>query len=528
MAPAERELIATAAALGAESVPGLSPAETALLAAALPSDPAEVARVRAAIQAGEDPLGDAFTTIRSAKDRRPLGATYTPKAIVHEMARWAAEHAGAVRVVDPGVGSARFLRAAAGLFPNAQLIGCDIDPLATLIARGSLAAAGLSRRARIVLQDYRRLALDPVEGRTLFIGNPPYVRHHEIDAAWKRWLTKNAATHGFTASQLAGLHVHFLLHTAGLVRDGDFGALITSAEWLDVNYGQLARDLFLGPLGGLSLVIVDPKAEPFPDAQSTAVIATFEAAAAPAQVQVRRAETAADIPPVGQGVGILRARLEEERRWSHLLHVAPPANDGLVELGELCRVHRGAVTGKNAVWIHDKHGQPLPDCVLFPSVTKAKELISAGSVLVSSTTLKRVIDIPSDLDQLEREDKRVVEKFLRWARTKGAHESYIAQARSPWWAVGLREPPPIFSTYMARRPPAFVRNRAAATYINIAHGIYPRQRMTHRALDRLRDHLTAVAAGASGRTYAGGLQKFEPREVERIKVPALAVLEARE
>ena len=35
------------------------------------------------------------------------------------------------------------------------------------------------------------------------------------------------------------------------------------------------------------------------------------------------------------------------------------------------------------------------------------------------------------------------------------------------------KPPPIMATYMARRPPAFVRNLADARYINIAHGIYP-------------------------------------------------------
>ena len=68
---------------------------------------------------------------------------------------------------------------------------------------------------------------------------------------------------GLVASQLAGLHVHFFLATAGHARAGDFGSFVTAAEWLDVNYGRLARDLFLGDLGGHRLTVIEPAALPF-------------------------------------------------------------------------------------------------------------------------------------------------------------------------------------------------------------------------------------------------------------------------
>ncbi len=87
--------------------------------------------------------------------------------------------------------------------------------------------------------------------------------------------------------------------------------------------------------------------------------------------------------------------------------------------------------------------------------------------------------------------------------------------------MGLREPAPILATYMARRPPAFVRNVAGAHHINIAHGIYPREALPDRALDRLTAALRDAARPELGRTYAGGLVKFEPREMERIPVPTV-------
>ncbi len=77
---------------------------------------------------------------------------------------------------------------------------------------------------------------------------------------------------------------------------------------------------------------------------------------------------------------------------------------------------------------------------------------------------------------------------------------------------------------MARRPPAFVRNLAGARHINIAHGLYPREPMTGDCLDVLARHLSSSVSTDDGRTYAGGLTKFEPREMERLLVPTPAAL----
>jgi hypothetical protein len=82
--PSEAALIGAALALGAREVPGWSEAETALVAGAGHERPgrAALARMRAAIAAGGDPLGELFCRLRVAERRRPVGATYTPPAIV--------------------------------------------------------------------------------------------------------------------------------------------------------------------------------------------------------------------------------------------------------------------------------------------------------------------------------------------------------------------------------------------------------------------------------------------------------------
>ena len=514
-------LVSLALALGAEDAGDLSAAERRLVdeAHGARTTAALVRGVRGMIGRGEDPLGDAYCTIRSPEERRPLGQTYTPRPIIEAMLRWASDHGDPVRVVDPGAGSGRYLVAAGERFPGAALHGADIDPLAALMLRANLAAAGLADRARVHVGDYRALSLPPVDGPTLFVGNPPYVRHHRIAPEWKTWLLETARRRGLDASALAGLHVHFFLATAEYGRNGDYGAFITSSEWLDVNYGGLVRPLLLDGLGGQSLHVLAPEAPLFSDATTTSAITCFRIGETPSTMRIRRVESLSDLGRLAGGRSVSRQRLAGTTRWSVLTRETPRLREGYVELGELCRVHRGTVTGANAVWVRRDASPDLPERVLFPSITKARELFGAGARLGSLEALRRVVDLPVDLDVLDDDEREQVDRFLREARARGVHEGYIASNRRAWWSVGLRAAAPILATYMARRPPAFVRNDAGARHINIAHGLYPRERMSDVLLDRLADRLRAEVTLAQGRTYAGGLVKFEPREMERIPVP---------
>jgi adenine-specific DNA-methyltransferase len=518
----EGALAAAAVALGAAEVAGWSAAESALAAAAEgegPS-PAALAAIRAAVSEGLDPLGDAFCGLRSAERRRPDGATYTPAAIVEAMVAWAAGAPPPARVVDPGAGSGRFAVAAGRRFPRARIVAVERDPLAAMACRAHLAAAGLGGRATVLVGDYRTVDLGAAEGRTLYLGNPPYVRHHQIAAGGKEWLTLTARAHGFEASQLAGLHVHFFLATAVRARPGDGGALVTSSEWLDTNYGGLVRELLLGPLGGESIHVLEPTAVPFEDAAVTAAITCFAAGERrPGAIRLRRVEQVSELGALAGGRPVAADVLRESRRWTPLTRAPRAVPADYVELGEICRVHRGAVTGRNATWVVRPGEADLPEEVLYPCITRAREIFDAGLSLSHSDHLRRVVDLPLDLDVFDAADRARVTRFLRRARSAGAHDGYIARARRAWWAVGLRPAAPILATYMARRPPAFTRNTAGARHINIAHGLYPREPLGEEVLARLVAGLRATVSVADGRTYAGGLTKFEPREMERLCIP---------
>lgn len=519
--PTPAHLMALALALGARQTPAWSSAENeaASCAAGIILDKSIIEQARHAVEAGGDPLGDLFISLHTADERRPQGAVYTPPDIVAYMLDAVGGQGEPARVVDVGTGSGRFLVAAGRGFPNAELIGVDLDPYACILARGHLVAAGLATRAQIIHHDYRSINLSQIDGSTLYVGNPPYVRHHQIDEEWKTWLVKTAARHGVPASKLAGLHAHFFLATAEMARPGDAGVYITSSEWMDVNYGALVRELLLRKLGGRRLHVVEPTAEPFPGVQTTAVITEFEVGAEPATVGFRRVPTVAQLREAPRYRTVGRERLASTHRWSELTFDELDANDELIEIGELFRVHRGQVTGANRVWIQGADTPPLPESVLFPSVTRARELFGAGEALADTQALRRVIDLPTDLSAFAGGDARLIKNFLSYARQQGGDRGFIAEHRRAWWSVGLREAAPILVTYMARKPPAFVRNLAEARHINIAHGLYPREPLPADVLTTLARFLGNNVNVQQGRTYAGGLTKFEPREIERIRIP---------
>ena len=520
----EPELAGAAAALASRDAPPTR-LECALAREAPAPPPELLSNLRRDIACGGDPLGEAFCRLRTPEARRGHGAVYTPAPIVEAMIRWAVGASAGVgdpaRIVDPGAGSGRFLLAAGEAFSDAELVGIEIDPLATLLLRANAAVRGMAERLTLMVADYRAAALPEIDERTLFLGNPPYVRHHDVAPEWKRWLSSTAASFGFTASRLAGLHVHFFLRTHQLCRDGDYGAFITSAEWLDVNYGALMRKLLVNGFGAEALHVIAPAAMPFPDTATTGVITCFRAARRSRGVRFREVSSLGGLSALEGGRTVSRARLDAARRWSPFLRPAKRPPSGSMELGEVCRVHRGQVTGCNAVWIAGGWTGALPEAVLSPAVTRARELLDAGAALSFAGALRRVIDLPVDLGELDEADRRQVRRFLRWAESMGAGKSYVARHRRAWWAVGLRSPAPILCTYMARRPPAFVRNRCGARHLNIAHGLYPRETLPPAVLDDLAAWLQNNVGVSAGRTYAGGLTKFEPKELERIPIPKL-------
>jgi adenine-specific DNA-methyltransferase len=465
------------------------------------------------IRNGHDPLGQHFVDSVSPEDRRNQGATFTPPWLVNLMLDRIAKKAIPSRVVDAGAGTGRYAVAAARRWPGAEIIAVEKDPVLADAAR--LHAAIANVKVRVICADYLDLDLPRIDGVTAFVGNPPYVRHHDLIEKAKSWYADRMQRLGLPNSLLAGLHIYFFLKSYLLSRRGDIGCFVTAAEWLETGYGESMRALFCR-MGGDSLLRADPGQRIFEDALTTSIVTEWTAGA-DGSVQV------GDL-----NAGAIKPRFETTReqlialpKWPGYGHPLPlPAGLGPV-LGDYFRVSRGQVTGFNELWIATKETERLiPERYLFPCVTDAMDIIHADGLLRDASKLRRVIDLPADLGELSAAERKNVDMFLEMALLAGGTGSYTARHRKPWWRVRLQTPPAIVMSYMGRRPPSFARNACGARLINVAHGLTPLRPIGIASQDRLVAWLNRNVAVTGGRTYGGGMVKFEPGDAMGIPLPA--------
>ena len=73
---------------------------------------------------------------------------------------------------------------------------------------------------------------------------------------------------------------------------------------------------------------------------------------------------------------------------------------------------------------------------------------------------------------------------------------------------------------MARQAPFFALNPDGLHILNVIHGLYPLSPLGDEQLTLLTETLNGMRETyrGLGRTYQGGLEKFEPREMERLAV----------
>jgi len=523
----ELELVRLAVELGATSSGGpLSSAESELVGRAITAPVLSddvIAGVVDSIRHGDDLLGDMLCQLRSAVRRRVTGAFFTPPSLVAPMVEWTTSRSPD-RIVDAGCGTGRFTLASATASPGAEVVAVDVDPLMTLLARAAVSVLGLNN-VRVTQSDFTRVQLPKISGRTAYIGNPPYVRHHDLPAATKEWARRTASALGYRVSSLAGLHALFYLAVAAAAEVRDIGCFVTSAEWLDVGYGAIVRDLLTQCLGMEGLHLLDADSNPFEDAMTTALIACFEIESRKDSVVAGSYASADQIGKLEFGETVPMDRLEREKRWSPVLRREKPFDeDQFVKLGDVARVHRGIVTGGNDFFVLSRHQAEGLGLLRFcrPAITRAKEIFdAAGSgVIRRGENTKLVVDIPADIDRSVFER---VDAFLRRGEAaldgvRPVSEGYICGHRRPWWRLGIGSPPPIVASYMARQAPAFALNPDGLIPLNIAHGIYPLTPTSDDDLQRLVRNLNELRHlyRGAGRTYHGGMEKFEPRELEAL------------
>ena len=483
-------------------------------------------------------------TRKSAAERNRWGQFATPPALALDIARYARKHCRkrAIRFLEPAAGTGAFFSAFRQTFPEKTIsaaIGVERDPDLACAARALWGEQGLD----VTTADFTRLE-PPEEPYDLILTNPPYVRHHHLTPDDKSFLQRRTARRcGLKPSGLAGLYVYFLLLSHDWLAERGLAIWLIPSEFMDVNYGEAARDYLTHQVTLLHIHRFCPDDVQFTDALVSSAIVVLRKAPPPTGHKVRFSLGGSlNDPALEQDVCI--GELKSAQRWTQFPRRSKKrANVPTVSLGEFFAIKRGLATGANDFFILER--------------SKAKELGISPRFLkpiLPSPRYLRQCTIESDHDgypllapQLVMIDCEIPEAQLKdshpglWAylqqgKARGIHEGYLASRRSPWYSQENRPPAPYLCTYMGRsangrKPFRFIWNKSRAVAANVYLMLYPKRALAERlAADaalyqRVFEALEVVPAETfmkESRGYGGGLFKLEPSELARVPADRLS------
>jgi len=469
---------------------------------------------------------------------REKGQFWTPDWVAQPMAEYVLAGKGGV-IFDPAVGTGAFFRAAKVIASERGLpvcfAGMEIDP-ATL---SQALKNGLDEDdiAPVKVGDF--LLQPPQTKFHAIVANPPFIRHHRLDAQKKAQLRQLAIeVIGRRLDGRAGLHVYFLIRALSLLAESGRLAFIVPADTCE---GKFAPDLWdwITTQFALDAVITfAPEATPFPNVDTNPLIVFIRKAPPQAQfLWVKCYRPATDSLKLWVRSGFQNASAQElfvvvrdlKEGLSAGLSREPFSNrNASYVLGDFVKVMRGIATGANDFF--------------FMTVEKAKRLGIPGEYFVKA--VGRTRDIPGDeitdetIETLERrgrptlllslgnEDMRALPdrlgQYLREGERLGIPRRPLIAQRKPWYKMEVRVPPPFLFAYLGRRNSRFIRNTAKVVPLTGFLCIYPREGGEEylKQIWKILTHPDTVANLAKvAKSYGDGAIKVEPRLLERLPIP---------
>jgi len=488
---------------------------------------------------------------KSQADRNKLGQFATPTALAADILRLAKSlmpEDRPVRFLDPAFGTGSFYSALLESFPKNRIgwsKGFEIDPHYGRPARTLWADAAIT----LVLNDFTKAA-PPQEDRgkaNLVICNPPYVRHHYLDAASKQRLrAASVRAAGVDLNGLTGLYCHFVTLSHTWMCKDALAIWLIPSEFMDVNYGGPLKEYLLNRVTLLRIHRFDPAEVQFDDALVSSAVVIFRNAEPPGE-HVVEFTFGGTLAEPRQTHAVPRADLRPKTKWTRLAHAPENHADEntRLKLADLFTVKRGIATGSNEFFVlSEAKAQELglPRRFLKPILpsprflrTDEVEADDKGDPLIEPRMV--LLDCRLPEDEIRQKYPRLW-AYLQSGRARGVHERYLCRHREPWYAQESRKPAPILCTYMGRTDSdkgafRFILNRSMAITANVYLLLYPKATLAGMLHDRpelLKAVWTALneipwnAILGVGRVYGGGLHKMEPKELAEVPVDTLLAI----
>lgn len=394
--------------------------------------------------------GLAWERSRSADQRKRLGQWPTPWWLVQSVLdRVLAQVPRGGVVMDPACGDGRWLAAVGVRRPDARLVGWDLDPDAVAVAQAVCAAAGVTVElsCRDALRgDERHLA-------DLVVGNPPFIRPQNLDAATRAYVWRRFGV----MTDKADLYAAFLERMVELSKPGPARvAVVVGDTWVSMASYAALRDHLWDV--GIRLLV------PLPSGTFAARVGTVAMVLGTGRRQLGALQD-----------GALKARSPLRRSQGIVLLQDAPELVGQGTLGDHWRLRMGVVCGSYREFVHTGPRGALdqPTCrgrdVQPWSIADRgewvryapREMLDRRPYVAPKT--RALFDVPAKV-VLAGASGRQLRAAVDTARRFPLDSCYVSQGDGDVWALaGLLNSATVNAWYGARFPAARVKAVELAT-----------------------------------------------------------------
>jgi tRNA1(Val) A37 N6-methylase TrmN6 len=462
--------------------------------------------------------------------------------------------------------------------PLSDIHGVDLNELALVMAATSLSLLNHGEPHNLRIGDFLDTEPSDIEDGAVdaIISNPPYSRHHELDPIYKERVNTQAETAvDGTISALSPMYAYFYYHAAAFLAPGGRLSVITPSEFLETGYGESLKRFLVEQFDIRALVLFDrDESSKFDEALTTSLVSFLQkpdggdASELTRMVRVDGDPSETELLAAIDGeidgetdwgfVNVVpQAELEPSDKWTGLFDPLDIDTTDLVPFSDLATVTRGIATGQNdyfCLTAEDVAEWQIDERYLSKIIRNARhvpgyeytvdewaadreageevwvlyhltDLDSETASHLQSTEGEGTSTLSADADNTDSDgETEGIVDYLRHGLTEevAAHSGYLAEHRTPWYVVDRRDPPPVVFTYMSRGGSRFIKNETDARTLSNLHGVYFDVDLSETEQKALLAYLNSGFATEvvrrSGRTYASGMDKIEPNELEGVPV----------
>jgi len=460
---------------------------------------------------------------------------FTPFNIATFMSKWVINSRKNIKILDPAVGLGVLLRASYSQKNKIELIGYDIEENILKTSKELFNKNNIP--SSIINKDY--LFNDWDNKYDGIVCNPPYLKFHNFEHK-DEYINQMKEKLDISFNGFSNIYSLFIIKSIHQLNKNGRVAYIVPYEFLNADYGENIKKVILENKSLKHIIIFNPKLKIFDDALTTTCILLFENSNHNniSFINIDSVEELNSFEEIIASQSISKKvktysfdELDYKKKWRRYYQEQHSYNENkLVSFSTYAKVVRGIATGANDYFTFNKTKQKennISDKNLIPCITNAKQIKTNFFTEIDYQNLYQNND-----NIMLFNGKATINKFTDIYIQKGIEldidKRHLTSKRKPWYSLENRLPAPILVGVFNRKGLKFIRNETDVKNLTSFHCVYPNILLNSKIDLFFAYLLTDVAKNIfnnNKREYGGGLEKFEPNDLNKSKVIDLELID---